>query len=450
MKYILRTIVMALGCLLSAGVAEANQQLWQSTARIIKVTDITKMTAGQLPPSRTGVVLGHAAPDPETGRVDPLTYVYTVLKSDEHLVDSETEYLVLFPITGGGSTTKGVVACRARFTGKVDDRLIHLAIPDHSSLPPIVATSHAPVKTGKDATMISFAYDVPAHAEAKDIENIGKIQDMLGTLLKETHPYGTVATRQSFSSLSTAFNSYMNVFEQTNKVSSSRSETSDEDRFYIQNMEIREHMVGAPVFIDGSFVGMSETDENMKGECRYIGARTIEGHAYAMKIALNKVGKDDTPQADVPTTVAPPEDAAPQAESDNLVKGLLIAAVVLVVLLLVVVILKKRGDGGGGGSHPKLVMTLKGSDGKTIQVTSKMVRNNASLGRSSSCDVKLEDSSVSGHHAHFCAVGSRAAIQDDGSTNGSFVNGERLQPGSPKTLHPGDVIKLGTYELRVK
>lgn len=441
MKYILRTIVMALGCLLSAGVAEANQQLWKSTARIIKVTDITKMTAGQLPPSRTGVVLGHAAPDDETGRVDPLTYVYTVLKSDERLVDSETEYLVLFPITGGGSTTKGVVACRARFTGKVDDRLIHLAIPDHSSLPPIVATSHAPVKTGKDATMISFAYDVPAHAEAKDIENIEKIQETLDKLLKETHPYGTVATRQSFSSLSTAFNSYMNVFEQTNKVSSSRRETSDEDRFYMQNMEIREHMVGAPVFIDGSFVGMSETDENMKGECRYIGARTIEGHAFAVNINLNKEGKADTPQADADP--AP----APQAESDNLVKGLLIAAVVLVVLLLVVVILKNRGNGGKGG---KLVMTLKGSDGKTIQVTSKMVRNNASLGRSSSCDVKLEDSSVSGHHAHFCAVGSRAAIQDDGSTNGSFVNGERLQPGSPKTLHPGDVIKLGTYELRVK
>ena len=239
-------------------------------------------------------------------------------------------------------------------------------------------------------------------------------------------------------------------------------------------MEIREHMVGAPVYVDGVLVGMSEAAENRKGDCEFISMNVIDSLAGKHNVILETSGAGAVTEASatVPTTVGPdkkkpatPEDTAPapQAESDNLVKGLLIAAGVLVVLLLVVVILKNRGKGGkeekeekeekegkGGGSSSKLVMTLKGSDGKTIQVTSKMVRNNASLGRSSSCDIKLEDSSVSAHHAHFCAVGSRAAIQDDGSTNGSFVNGERLQPGSPKTLHPGDVIKLGTYELRVK
>lgn len=447
MKYILRTIVMALGCLLSAGVAEANQQLWKSTAKIIKVSDLLPSGCNDsVPFSRTGAIVG-------TVKKSDKRAIFTVSRNKEEVVDSETPYLVLFPVFDSDGTTLDVLACRAIFSAK-DDRLMLLTVNNHRNLPEVLTSMprEKSVITGSNATMISFGYDRLAHAENKDPQNNEKINKALDHLWKQVKSGGVASVTNCDASWFTAFMSFMNVHQQTNPIASSSSIGTDTNRFYIQNMEIREHMVGAPVFVDGVLVGMSEAAENRKGDCEFISMNVIDSLAGKHNVILETSGAGAVTKASA-TVADEKKDAtpapAPQAESDNLVKGLLIAAVVLVVLLLVVVILKKRGNGGGGGSSPKLVMTLKGSDGKTIQVTSKMVRNNASLGRSSSCDIKLEDSSVSSHHAHFCAVGSRAAIQDDGSKNGSFVNGERLQPGSPKTLHPGDVIKLGTYELRV-
>ena len=65
-----------------------------------------------------------------------------------------------------------------------------------------------------------------------------------------------------------------------------------------------------------------------------------------------------------------------------------------------------------------------------------------SLGRSRQCDVVLPDPNVSRQHAEIRPRGSGWVLTDLGSTNGSLLNGRRID--APATVRPGDEIELGT------
>jgi pSer/pThr/pTyr-binding forkhead associated (FHA) protein len=41
------------------------------------------------------------------------------------------------------------------------------------------------------------------------------------------------------------------------------------------------------------------------------------------------------------------------------------------------------------------------------------------------------------------------ALEDLGSTNGTFINSSRLSPNQPEDLHNGDEIRLGNLFARV-
>jgi Protein of unknown function (DUF3662)/FHA domain len=64
------------------------------------------------------------------------------------------------------------------------------------------------------------------------------------------------------------------------------------------------------------------------------------------------------------------------------------------------------------------------------------------LGRSSRCDVVLDDPNVSRQHAELRPRGGSWVLTDLGSTNGSSVNGRRID--APTVVKPGDEIELGT------
>jgi hypothetical protein len=64
------------------------------------------------------------------------------------------------------------------------------------------------------------------------------------------------------------------------------------------------------------------------------------------------------------------------------------------------------------------------------------------LGRSSKCDVVLDDANVSRQHAELRPRGGSWVLTDLGSTNGSSVNGRRID--APTVVKPGDEIELGT------
>ena len=66
------------------------------------------------------------------------------------------------------------------------------------------------------------------------------------------------------------------------------------------------------------------------------------------------------------------------------------------------------------------------------------------VGRGMAADVRLDDHTVSARHAILVARADRLRILDDRSTNGTVVNGRRIDEAE---LHDGDVVVLGRVVL---
>ncbi|MEQ8849591.1 SpoIIE family protein phosphatase [Botrimarina sp.] len=69
----------------------------------------------------------------------------------------------------------------------------------------------------------------------------------------------------------------------------------------------------------------------------------------------------------------------------------------------------------------------------------------AVIGRSSDCEVALDVAAVSRRHAKVSRDGDHYLIEDLGSRNGTFVNGERI--AAPTPLWPGDRIAICDHEF---
>ncbi len=63
------------------------------------------------------------------------------------------------------------------------------------------------------------------------------------------------------------------------------------------------------------------------------------------------------------------------------------------------------------------------------------------VGRDLANDVPVNDPEVSRRHARFIMQADGIVLEDLGSTNGTFVNGQRL--ATPQVLRPGDVLTFG-------
>ncbi len=63
------------------------------------------------------------------------------------------------------------------------------------------------------------------------------------------------------------------------------------------------------------------------------------------------------------------------------------------------------------------------------------------LGRDITNDIVINDPEVSRHHLRLTRGAGTFAIEDLGSTNGTFINGQRLT--GPRPLRPGDMVGLG-------
>jgi hypothetical protein len=68
------------------------------------------------------------------------------------------------------------------------------------------------------------------------------------------------------------------------------------------------------------------------------------------------------------------------------------------------------------------------------------------IGRSSEADVRIEDRFASGIHARFYSRGGDYYVEDMNSTNGTFLNGARLD--GEARLGDLDEIRIGDTELR--
>lgn len=88
-------------------------------------------------------------------------------------------------------------------------------------------------------------------------------------------------------------------------------------------------------------------------------------------------------------------------------------------------------------SNFRLVMRSGPSVGKEYPLD----KNELFIGRDLSNDIVINDPEISRRHSRLFTQGNTFVLEDLGSTNGTFVNGQRLM--GPNMLRPGDVITFG-------
>jgi hypothetical protein len=107
-------------------------------------------------------------------------------------------------------------------------------------------------------------------------------------------------------------------------------------------------------------------------------------------------------------------------------------------------------DGGGDridtqdGGGRTLVRFWLEYQGNTLELRAGSVL----VGRSSSCHIVLEDGLVSRRHAQFIVDAKVASVEDFGSANGVYVNGERIV--GQKALKDGDRVQIGKQDFTLR
>ena len=69
------------------------------------------------------------------------------------------------------------------------------------------------------------------------------------------------------------------------------------------------------------------------------------------------------------------------------------------------------------------------------------------FGRNADTDFPIDDPTVSGAHCEIEAADEALHVRDLGSTNGTFIDGQRIDEG---TVLPGQTLRLGDVELNVE
>jgi hypothetical protein len=96
-------------------------------------------------------------------------------------------------------------------------------------------------------------------------------------------------------------------------------------------------------------------------------------------------------------------------------------------------------------SMPVQRAALDDGSGRQILLTDTLI-----LGRTSAPDVEVIPSPrVSARHACVTWLGNDGSVRDLGSLNGTFLNGERLEPHATRSLAIADEIIIGDTVLRV-
>lgn len=71
---------------------------------------------------------------------------------------------------------------------------------------------------------------------------------------------------------------------------------------------------------------------------------------------------------------------------------------------------------------------------------------NTTVGRHPESDIFLNDVTVSRHHCRFVVTGDKLRLEDSGSTNGTYVNEQRVDSAE---LHAGDEVLVGRFHFLV-
>lgn len=91
----------------------------------------------------------------------------------------------------------------------------------------------------------------------------------------------------------------------------------------------------------------------------------------------------------------------------------------------------------------KLVVLSEGFTGLSHELKAAKT----TIGRVEENSFQIAEASVSSHHAEIHLRGSAVVVKDLGSTNGTFINNERV---TETVLKPGQILRLGQVEIRLE
>jgi ABC transport system ATP-binding/permease protein len=104
-------------------------------------------------------------------------------------------------------------------------------------------------------------------------------------------------------------------------------------------------------------------------------------------------------------------------------------------------------------ADPKTMVFKLGQHGEKAAIDAQLIltvpfgeKNELTIGRADSNDITLDGLQISNHHAKLIRSGNDFLITDLNSTNGVFINGERI---AKHVVSPTDDIRIGSFSLRV-
>ena len=92
------------------------------------------------------------------------------------------------------------------------------------------------------------------------------------------------------------------------------------------------------------------------------------------------------------------------------------------------------------GTYPSGALQLVDQAGGNYLVGGDLVK----IGRKADNSIQLKDYQVSRYHTEIQRTTEGLQVVDLGSTNGTYLNGERLTPQLARPLMAGDQIKIGS------
>ena len=91
----------------------------------------------------------------------------------------------------------------------------------------------------------------------------------------------------------------------------------------------------------------------------------------------------------------------------------------------------------------KLVIQTQGMTGRTHELKV----DKTTIGRVEDNTFQIAEPSVSSHHCEVLLRGQEVVVKDLNSTNGTFINGEKI---TESVLKPGHTLRVGQIELRLE
>jgi non-ribosomal peptide synthetase component F len=257
--------------------------------------------------------------------------------------------------------------------------------------------------------------------------------------------------------------SYHPIFQVTLSVDDASEEEPGADRRAEEDDDFTDAQVKAKFDLT---LALTDDGKNITGFLEYASdlfeRSTIESMAGQLQAVLEVMIADDRQYLSAPNLLSlhrdqrpPPELAAPAAGTDARcdaldprsprsssveVEGA--AANSAAVLGYIRHALERMGaiqDPLNAEEPARLLIRL---DGKTA--VWHLLGRRTTIGRTAENDVRIDAEFISRHHAVALRDGDDTVIEDLQSTNGTYVNGERI---SRRTLRDGDLVTLGTMEL---